>query len=132
VTLLPVGDATDEVAGTLQRILDATSQGVGASEPVGGFDLQPEQLVRRANARLSDSRRRVRLVSPRRTDTIPSSAAATIRARAGASPPSRIARQTSTARSHSPVLTITGARQAKQTSAMPEIPCCWQKSVAAA
>ena len=36
VTLLPFGDATDEVAGTLQRIVDATPQGVGANEPVGG------------------------------------------------------------------------------------------------
>jgi hypothetical protein len=77
VTLLPVGDATDEVAGTVQRVVDATSQGVGASEPVGCFDLQPEQLV-------------------------------------------------------APVLTITGARQAKQIPAMPSMPCCWQKSVAAA
>ena len=72
------------------------------------------------------------LVSPRRTYTIPSSVAATIRAAAGASPSSRIARQTSTARSHSPVLTITSARQEKQTSPMPAMPCCWQKSVAAA
>jgi hypothetical protein len=38
VTLLPVGDATDEVAGTLQRVIDAALQGVGASEPVGGLD----------------------------------------------------------------------------------------------
>jgi hypothetical protein len=45
VPLLPVGDATDEVAGTLQRIVDAALQGVGSSQPVGGLDPQPEQLV---------------------------------------------------------------------------------------
>ena len=48
VTLLPVGDAGDEVAGTVQRVVDATSQGVGASDPWAASTSSQNSSLRRS------------------------------------------------------------------------------------
>ena len=45
VTLLPHGDAIDEVPGTKDGIVDVPLLRVGSNEAVGGLDLQPEEFV---------------------------------------------------------------------------------------
>ena len=45
VTLLPRGDAIDEIPVTKDGIVDVPLLRVGSNEAVGGLDLQPEEFV---------------------------------------------------------------------------------------